>query len=341
MTRPQRISYVLMAAMLLLVGWLYMTTLLLSTLFCFLSLQILSFGRNKLLAVVLVSLLLGAAGWGFYHFAKQAWKTFPALAESTIPKITDFAEKQQIELPFTDLASLKAEALNKVQSVSSHIGVFVRTAVFQLVYLIIGFVVATSLFFDSRFRVEGDPHTMSENLYTLTGHELSLRFKNFFHSFAIVMGAQLLISTVNTILTAIFLFSVGFQHATILVIFTFLCGLLPILGNIISNTVITAVGFTISPNMAVVALAFLILIHKLEYFLNSKIIGHRIKNPMWLTLLGLLLGEKLMGIPGMILAPVILHYIKVEASQAKMHEGDTDRSVGSDPERAAAGPGAR
>ena len=38
-------------------------------------------------------------------------------------------------------------------------------------------------------------------------------------------------------------------------------------------------------------------------------------NPMWLTLLGLVIGEKLMGIPGMILAPVILHYIKVEASK--------------------------
>ena len=330
-----------MAAMLLLVGWLHMTTLLLSTLFCFLSLQILSFGRNKLLGVILVSLLLGGAGWGFYHFAKHALKTFPALAESTIPKITDFAEKQQIELPFTDLASLKAEALNKVKAVPSNLGVFVRSAVFQLVYLVIGFVVATSLFFDSRFRVEGDPHTMGENLYTLTAQELSLRFKNFFHSFAIVMGAQLLISTVNTTLTAIFLFSVGFQHAVVLVIFTFLCGLLPILGNIISNTVITAVGFTISPNMAMVALIFLILVHKLEYFLNSKIIGHRIKNPMWLTLLGLLLGEKLMGIPGMILAPVILHYIKVEASQAKMHEGDTARSEGSEANRTGAEPGSR
>ena len=326
MTRPQRISYGLMVAMLLLVGWLHMTTLLLSTLFCFLSLQILSFGRNKLIGVILVSLLLGGAAWGLFHFTRQAYHTFPELAASTIPKITDFAEKQNIELPFTDLVSLKEEAMKKVKDVPSNIAVVVRTAVFQLVYLVIGFVVATSLFFDSRFRVEGDPHTTGENLYTLTGHELSLRFKNFFHSFAIVMGAQLLISTVNTILTAIFLFTVGFQHAAVLVIFTFLCGLLPILGNIISNTVITAVGFTISPNMAVVALVFLILIHKLEYFLNSKIIGHRIKNPMWLTLLGLLLGEKLMGIPGMILAPVILHYIKVEASQAKIQEDDTARS---------------
>ena len=44
----------------------------------------------------------------------------------------------------------------------------------------------------------------------------------------------------------------------------------------------------------------------------------RIKNPIWLTLLGLILGEKLMGIPGMILAPVVLHYIKMESSRAKV-----------------------
>ena len=35
---------------------------------------------------------------------------------------------------------------------------------------------------------------------------------------------------------------------------------------------------------------------------------------MWLTLLGLIIGERLMGIPGMILAPVVLNFIKVEAS---------------------------
>jgi predicted PurR-regulated permease PerM len=64
-------------------------------------------------------------------------------------------------------------------------------------------------------------------------------------------------------------------------------------------------------------------IHKLEYFLNSKIIGSRIKNPMWLTLIGLLIGERLMGIPGMILAPVVLHYVKVEASRAKAESAAT------------------
>ena len=40
---------------------------------------------------------------------------------------------------------------------------------------------------------------------------------------------------------------------------------------------------------------------------------------MWLTLLGLIIGETLMGIPGMILAPVVLHYIKVEASKSRFN----------------------
>jgi predicted PurR-regulated permease PerM len=96
---------------------------------------------------------------------------------------------------------------------------------------------------------------------------------------------------------------------------TFLCGLLPIVGNLISNTLIVGVGFTVSPRVAIFALIFLIVIHKLEYFLNSKIVGKRINNPIWLMLIGLVLGERLMGISGMILAPVLLHYFKSESAK--------------------------
>jgi len=64
--------------------------------------------------------------------------------------------------------------------------------------------------------------------------------------------------------------------------------------------------------LAIAALVFLIVIHKLEYFLNSKIIGERIRNPVWLTLIALVVGERLMGIPGLVLAPVVLNYVRLE-----------------------------
>jgi predicted PurR-regulated permease PerM len=132
------------------------------------------------------------------------------------------------------------------------------------------------------------------------------------------MGAQIIIAFINTAFTAIFTLAIHLPHALIVTGVTFLCGLLPIIGNIISNSLITAIAFTISPQLAISALVFLIVLHKMEYFLNSKIIGTRINNPVWLTLLGLVLAERLMGVPGIILAPVILHFIKVESSQVEV-----------------------
>ena len=85
-----------------------------------------------------------------------------------------------------------------------------------------------------------------------------------------------------------------------------------VIGNLVSNTIIVFVALTVSLKLAIGALVFLVLIHKLEYFLNSKIIGSRIRNPVWLTLIALIIGERLMGIPGLILAPVVLNYLRVE-----------------------------
>jgi len=175
-----------------------------------------------------------------------------------------------------------------------------------------------SMFINSRFDLDTDKPSSSNNLYTLTAREIANRFETFYASFATVMGAQIVISAINTALTAGFLLWNDFPYPKVLIGATFLCGLLPIIGNILSNTLIVGVGFSISPNMALAALVFLVVLHKMEYFLNSKIIGDRIRNPMWLTLIGLVLGEKLMGIPGMILAPVVLHYIKVEAKRSRV-----------------------
>jgi predicted PurR-regulated permease PerM len=87
------------------------------------------------------------------------------------------------------------------------------------------------------------------------------------------MGAQITISLINTALTAIFLMAVHMPHAPLLIAVTFLCGLVPIVGNLLSNTIIVFVALTMSLKLAISALIFLVVIHKLEYLLNSKIIG--------------------------------------------------------------------
>ncbi len=320
MTKPARISYAIMVLLLALVGMLHLATLALTTLFGYFALRQFSFGRSKALGVALYVIAVTLIACGLFYFSRQAYKTLPDIANDTIPAVVNFAEKQRIELPFTDYDSLKTLALSEVKEKLANVGRYARAAAFQFAMLIVGLVVAVSLFVSARWEADDDPDVVKDSLYSTVVHELGLRFETFYSSFAKVIGAQIVISAINTLLTTVFLIWNGYHYIIVILVLTFLLGLLPIIGNIMSNTLIVGVGFTVSPEVALLALIFLVVIHKLEYFLNSKIVGDRIKNPMWLTLLGLVLGEKLMGIPGMILAPVVLHYIKVETSRNKVSD---------------------
>ncbi|MFM1769525.1 MAG: hypothetical protein RJA22_2054 [Verrucomicrobiota bacterium] len=324
MTKAVRISYWAIAGVLILVGVLRLGTPLIAALLSFFALQKLSrLLFSKWATVLVFSILVLGSAYILGHFARQAVVALPAVAESAIPSIIDYAEQQGIDLPFTDWKTLKEEAVRVVTASKDSVGALTKAATWatrESVLLIIGLVVAVSLFLNSQFDLDRDRHAIRNNLYSVTGEELATRFEIFYRSFTTVMGAQIIISAINTVFTSIFVLSVGLPHPAVIIVVTFLCGLLPVVGNLISNTVITAIAFTVSPKMAVLSLGFLIVIHKLEYFLNSKIIGDRIRNPVWLTLLGLILGEKLMGIPGMVLAPVVLNYIKVEASGIEFKE---------------------
>ncbi len=320
MTKSTKISYVLIALLLLIVCVMHLATPFITVLFSYFALRKLRFGRRgKTLAVVLFLILVAALGTGTFIFVKQAYVAIPKIVSTTVPTILEQARLYGIELPFSDYAGLKAFVGESLGEQLADIGKYATEAVITIASLIIGIVVAVSLFLDARFQLEPEKQAIDDNIYASVWKEVGARFKTFYHSFDTVMGAQIVISAINTTLTSAFLLWNDFPHIPVIIVMTFLCGLLPIIGNLISNTLIVGVAFTLSPNTALWSLVFLVVLHKLEYFLNSKVIGDRIKNPMWLTLLGLIIGETLMGIPGMILAPVVLHYIKVEASKSRFN----------------------
>ncbi len=91
-----------------------------------------------------------------------------------------------------------------------------------------------------------------------------------------------------------------------------MAGLIPILGNLISNTVICVVSLNQSLFVALGALLYLMAIHKLEYFLNARIVGGQIKARAWELLLAMLVMEAAFGIPGLIAAPIYYAYVKDE-----------------------------
>lgn len=143
-------------------------------------------------------------------------------------------------------------------------------------------------------------------------------------AFRQIVFAQVRIAGLNAIFTGLFL-AVALPLAGVhlplvktMIAVTFVAGLLPVLGNLISNTVIVIVGLSHSLPVALAALAFLIAIHKLEYFLNAKIIGSQINARAWELLAAMLAMESLFGIPGVIAAPVFYAYIKTELTDADL-----------------------
>jgi predicted PurR-regulated permease PerM len=316
MSTSTRVSYGVLAFTIALAGFLHLGAPLLVVLFSYFALrQLYYLTKRKWLALVLFLVVVTGIAAAAVHFTRAAIVALPDVAETSIPSASAWAQQRQIELPFTDFESLRTvviDALKEEAHYLQNVAQFAKSTSAALVFSILGIVAAVSLFLKTGLDPYRGTHAVKNNLYSISCDEVSTRFRDFYRSFATVMGAQITISLINTALTGLFVVVVRMPHAPLLIAITFLCGLVPIIGNLVSNTIIVFVALTISLKLAIGALVFLVLIHKLEYFLNSKIIGSRIRNPVWLTLIALIIGERLMGIPGLILAPVVLNYLRVE-----------------------------
>ena len=148
--------------------------------------------------------------------------------------------------------------------------------------------------------------------------ELALRsrFDELVENFTNVVFAQVRIAAINAVLTAVYLLGVmpllgrPLPMMWTLVAVTFFAGLIPIVGNLLSNTIIVIIALSSSVVDAGLALGWLVAIHKFEYFLNAHIIGTRIRAQTWELLIVMLLMEAMFGLAGLISAPIIYAQLK-------------------------------
>jgi predicted PurR-regulated permease PerM len=149
---------------------------------------------------------------------------------------------------------------------------------------------------------------------------LANRAERFGEAFRRIIFAQVRIAAVNAMLTALYLVVIlpllGIQLPLVktMLFITFVAGLIPVVGNLISNVVVVIVSLSVSPFVAAGSLLYLIAIHKLEYFLNARMVGTQIEARAWELLLAMLVMEAAFGIAGLIAAPIYYAYLKDELS---------------------------
>jgi len=139
-----------------------------------------------------------------------------------------------------------------------------------------------------------------------------------------VVFAQVKISALNTLLTALYLalllpmLGVHLPLLALLIPFTFITGLIPVVGNLMSNSVIVVISLGVSTGVGIGSLVFLVVIHKLEYFTNARIVGGEVNASAWELLCAMLAMEAVFGIAGLIAAPVTYAWLKAELKAREM-----------------------
>lgn len=179
-----------------------------------------------------------------------------------------------------------------------------RETLRSIAHLLVGFVIGLLAAFERR------PAPRSRWLA-----QARAALEDFAGAFADIVAAQGRIAAVNALFTGVFVlavlpaFDVRLPLATTLVAITFFAGWLPIVGNLVSSSAIVLVALAVSSQAALAALVFLVLLHKLEYFLNAHFVGARTRVPAPVLLAAMLVLEAAFGVAGLVAAPVYAAWV--------------------------------
>jgi len=325
--KPSRVeiaSWILIGAALLLVLRVHLLTALLSGLLVYELVHMIVpllqrrfFGRRpRMVAVALLSAvivgLITAAVVGIIVFLRSEAGSLPVL----LHKIAEILERAKGALPAWavdympgTVDELQENLLEWLNNHASELRLMGTETLRTIAHVLIGLIVGAML-------------ALHEAVDTAAGRPLATalaaRATRLGDAFRRVVFAQVRISLINTTFTAIYLvvvlplFGVHLPLTKTMIAITFVAGLLPVVGNLISNTVIVIVSLAYSVHIAIASLVFLVIIHKLEYFLNAKIIGTRIQASAWELLIAMLAMEAAFGLPGVVAAPIYYAYVKAE-----------------------------
>jgi predicted PurR-regulated permease PerM len=252
------------------------------------------------------------AFWGIAVFLKSDAGSLPNLLQ----KMADIIESSRAKFPAWLLDSIPGDPDALKTAISSWLtehsrdlksagGALGHAAVHMLIGMVIGAMVSLH---------EAMPDAGMGPL----ARELAERARRVGEAFRRIVFAQVKISAVNTVFTAIYLaallpmLGVHLPYTKTLIAVTFIAGLFPVIGNLISNTVIVVVSLAVSLEVALGSLAFLVIVHKLEYFLNARIVGSQIRSHAWELLLAMLVMEAAFGVAGVVAAPIYYAYLKDE-----------------------------
>ena len=315
MSIERKASYILFGIAAALIIWFQLGAALLAGLISLLILEsakkisINKFGNTSSKLIALFSFLIISAifFWILAVFVHLAAIRAPMIVSLFIPKIKSLADQWGVSLPFDNLDDIRgliaSSAKDNLRQIT-HASSLLTKGFLQIVLAIFA---AVACFWEEENKKRSEAG-FSERLR----EEMAARMKLFMKGFQKAFGAQFTISLINTGLVSFLLLILGIPYIRFLITATFVLGLLPVIGGAVTNAAILAAAFTVSTRTSILTLISLLVLHHAQYPIQGQVFGEQMKVPAWEILVGLILGEAILGVAGMVLAPAAVFYLHSE-----------------------------
>ncbi len=259
-------------------------------------------GRKKSLLLIVLGIVVALGGGAWLGIGKTI-RTVASMQESFPDRLAELREnpllvKLQEQVGGTEklLEGVKHYA-GDAFSAASAIGHF-------FVYVLIGFILALVYTLEKEeldvWWERVDTRSVGGTIGRWMGHVAD--------STIVTVQLQLVVAGFNTVTTLPVLLVLGVKHVGPLMALVFASALVPVVGNVVSGTVLALLAYQAQGWLGVgifVGLTFVL--HKVEsYYLSPRLTARHVKMPGFLLIVSLLLCEHVFGFTGLFLSFPIL-----------------------------------
>jgi predicted PurR-regulated permease PerM len=272
-------------------------------------------GRSERTGVLLCLLLLIAAlgllGWGMFHIGTRYYVELMALRSGR--PLTDLMNELQAEAvsrlpPWIHFEDLK----DKVPELVTPAMTYLRATGRMVLQLLLGIILAIIYLLDRK--------PVDDMLGELSSESVLGALRRYFsflgEAVVITITLQFVVAIVNTVFTLPILIALRLPHLLGFSLLLFLSSLVPVVGNLVSGSVLIVAAYVYKgPYAVAVFVISTFLLHKVEaYVLNPRLAARHVNLPSFVLIVSLILFEHVFGLVGLFLSfPALYVALNVSA----------------------------
>ncbi|MFF2532277.1 AI-2E family transporter [Brevibacillus sp. NPDC058079] len=228
------------------------------------------------------------------------------------PKVLQVIQEVNFESQFKEAAGSIFEA-------SKNVGTF-------LISLILSFILSFFILWEKK-EIRAFLKPYEEGKISFIYRYYSYFAKNFANTFGKMLQTQILISLMNSVLSVICLYFMGFEQVWGLAVMIFVLGLVPVAGVIISLIPLSIIAFKLGGIIKIIhVLIMIIVLHAFEsYVLNPKLVSARMKLPVFFSFAVLIIAEHILGVWGLLVGIPLFMFILDLLKEPSIKKDDKDK----------------